>query len=160
VWGPLPGADCRGCSWSLMSALDVSGTAVAQGRAPMARPAGRPTATRRVGRCTSTAPDRSVDHRPPARRARGHQTHGLAALRADQNVVAHTTHLSDATALSRSNLGEGSTLGWYTCHLRGMVRGCAWLSAVIRRRCHAVRHSSEARANQRRRPPYRGGCDR
>lgn len=49
--------------------------------------------------------------------------HGLAALRAGRNVVAHTMHLSDATASSRSNLGGSAALGWCGSELPGWSVG-------------------------------------
>lgn len=137
VWGPLPGADCRGCSWSLMSALDVSGTAVAQGRAAMARPAGRPTATGRVGRCTSTAPGRSVDHRPPARRARGHQISWAGCTQG------RPERRRSCNAPQRRDCFVPKQLGWGLCHGLAytssavLVRWRTCSSAAVRQRCWA-----------------------
>ncbi len=73
-------AVCRRLA-SLMSALDVTGTASELGRPPTDRPAGPPTATTCASPRTATTPGRSVGRRRPARRAPGRPTSGAGCTR-------------------------------------------------------------------------------
>jgi len=66
---------------SLMSALDVNGTAPELGRPPKDRPVGPPTATTCAGPRTATTPGRSVGRRRPAGRATGRPTSGAGCTR-------------------------------------------------------------------------------
>ncbi len=67
--------------------------------------------------------------------------HGLAALGTGRGVVGHAAHLNGATASSRSHCGECLTSSPMYLSPAATVRRRPRLSAVVRWRCHAVRHS-------------------